>query len=222
MDVNIELGWQSVLGAEMGKAYFKDLMTFVDSEYASAKCYPPKDEIFAAFNATPFDQVKVVIIGQDPYHGAGQANGLCFSVSEGVKLPPSLTNIFREMQSDLQADVSESGNLMHWAKQGVFLLNAILTVRESNPGSHQKKGWEQFTDNVILKLSEEKEGIVFLLWGGYAKKKGLKIDRSKHLILESGHPSPLSANRGHWFGNNHFSEVNKYLILNKKEPISWF
>jgi uracil-DNA glycosylase len=218
----MESGWQSVLSEEMSKAYFKDLMAFVDSEYATATCFPPKDEIFAAFNATPFDLVKVVIIGQDPYHGVGQANGLCFSVSDGVKLPPSLVNISREIQSDLQANVLERGNLMHWAKQGVFLLNAILTVRENEPGSHQKKGWEQFTDSVISKLSEKKEGLVFLLWGSYAKKKGLKIDRNKHLVLESGHPSPLSANRGYWFGNNHFSLVNKYLILNKKEPISWF
>lgn len=222
MDVNIEPGWQSVLAEEFDKAYFKDLMTFVNSEYATTTCYPPKNEIFLAFNVTPFDSVKVVIIGQDPYHGAGQANGLCFSVANGVKLPPSLVNIFREIKSDLQLDDSESGNLAHWAKQGVLLLNAILTVRENDPGSHQKKGWEKFTDSVISKLSEEKEGVVFLLWGGYAKKKGLKINRKRHFVLESGHPSPLSANRGHWFGNNHFSQANKYLMLKKEEPISWF
>ena len=222
MDVNIEAGWQSVLTEELDKTYFRDLMTFVTSEYSTSVCYPPKNQIFSAFNATPFDSVKVVIIGQDPYHGAGQANGLCFSVAEGVQLPPSLVNIFKEIKSDLQAEIPTNGDLADWANQGVFMLNAILTVRENDPGSHRKKGWEKFTDSVILKLSEKKEGIVFLLWGGYAKKKGAKIDRSKHFVLESGHPSPLSANRGYWFGNNHFSRANKYLKLKKKKPINWF
>ena len=162
-----------------------------------------------------------MILGQDPYHGDGQANGLCFSVSEGIKQPPSLVNVFREIKTDLQIDVSGSGNLERWANHGVLLLNATLTVRGNEAGSHQKKGWEKFTDAVISNLSERKDGVVFMLWGGYAKKKGLKIDRSKHLVLESGHPSPLSANRGYWFGNNHFSQANKYLISKKKEPISW-
>jgi uracil-DNA glycosylase len=221
MHENIAPDWQSVLGEEFEKEYFHKLTKFVHFEYETRECYPPENLIFSAFNKTPFEAVKVVILGQDPYHGIGQANGLCFSVSEGIKKPPSLVNIFREIQSDLQINVSESGNLERWANQGVLLLNATLTVRTNEAGSHQKKGWEQFTDAVISNLSEKKEEIAFMLWGGYAKKKGLKIERKKHLVLESGHPSPLSANRGFWFGNNHFSQVNKYLISMKKEPISW-
>jgi uracil-DNA glycosylase len=222
MHLIIASDWQSVLAKEFEEDYFMELTKFVNSEYKTSACYPPKDLIFSAFNKTPFDAVKVVIIGQDPYHGNGQANGLCFSVSEGIKQPPSLVNIFREIKTDLQIDVPESGNLEPWANQGVLLLNATLTVRANEAGSHQKKGWEKFTDVVISNLSEKKEGVVFMLWGGYAKKKGLKINRKKHLVLESGHPSPLSANRGYWFGNNHFSQANKYLIMHKKEPISWF
>ena len=221
MHLNIAPDWQSVLTKEFDEKYFIELTKFVNSEYETNQCYPPKDLIFSAFNKTPFEEAKVVILGQDPYHGNGQANGLCFSVSEGIKQPPSLVNIFREIKSDLQINVSESGNLERWAEQGVLLLNATLTVRGNEAGSHQKKGWEKFTDAVISKLSEGKEGVVFMLWGGYAKKKGLKIDRKRHLVLESGHPSPLSANRGYWFGNKHFSQVNKYLISRKKQPIHW-
>ncbi len=222
MHLNIAPDWQSVLAKEFDEDYFSELTKFVNSEYKTSQCYPPKDLIFSTFNKTPFEAVKVVIIGQDPYHGNGQANGLCFSVSEGIKQPPSLINIFREIKTDLQIDVPESGNLERWANQGVLLLNATLTVRGNEAGSHQKKGWERFTDAVISNLSERKDGVVFMLWGGYAKKKGLKVDRRKHLVLESGHPSPLSANRGYWFGNNHFSRANKYLISQNKEPISWF
>jgi uracil-DNA glycosylase len=222
MHLNIASDWQSVLAKEFEDNYFMELTKFVNSEYKTNVCYPPKDLIFSAFNKTTFNAVKVVIIGQDPYHGNGQANGLCFSVSEGVKQPPSLVNVFREIQTDLQISTLESGNLERWANQGVLLLNATLTVRANEPGSHQKKGWEKFTDVVISNLSEKKEGVVFMLWGGYAKKKGLKINRKKHFVLESGHPSPLSANRGYWFGNNHFSQANKYLTMHKKEPISWF
>jgi uracil-DNA glycosylase len=180
-----------------------------------------ESEIFAAFNHCPFDKVKVVIIGQDPYHGFGQANGLCFSVNDGINFPPSLINIFKEIQSDLGLPIPISGNLERWADQGVLLLNATLTVRETEAGSHQKKGWETFTDAVIQKISDEKENIVFLLWGGFAQKKGAKINRTKHNVLESGHPSPLSSNRGFWFGNKHFSKTNSYLQSLGKETIKW-
>jgi uracil-DNA glycosylase len=222
MHLNIAPDWQSVLANEFEKDYFIELTKFVNSEYKTSNCYPPKDLVFSAFNKTPFERVRVVILGQDPYHGKDQANGLCFSVSEGTKQPPSLVNIFREIKTDLKIDVSESGNLERWANQGVLLLNATLTVRNNEAGSHQRKGWERFTDVVISILSERKDGVVFMLWGGYAKKKGLKIDRTNHFVLESGHPSPLSANRGYWFGNNHFSQANKYLNLKNKEPITWF
>ncbi|MFT5435599.1 MAG: uracil-DNA glycosylase [Ulvibacter sp.] len=222
MHVNIAPDWQSVLAKEFEEDYFIELTKFVNSEYKNSQCYPPKELIFSAFNKTPFDAVKVVVLGQDPYHGYGQANGLCFSVADGIKKPPSQVNIFREIKTDLNIDVSESGNLERWAKQGVLLLNATLTVRGNEAGSHQKKGWETFTDVVISNLSERKDGVVFMLWGGYAKKKGLKIDRSKHFVLESGHPSPLSANRGYWFGNSHFSRANSYLTTKNKEPIYWF
>ena len=217
----MEPGWKSVLQDEFDKDYFKKLTDFVRLEYQSHSCYPTASNIFAAFNHTPFEKVKVVILGQDPYHGPGQANGLCFSVADGIPKPPSLHNIFRELQSDIDMPFPDNGNLERWADQGVLLLNATLTVRANQAGSHQKKGWEQFTDSVISTLSEKREGIVFLLWGGYAKKKGAKIDANKHLILTSGHPSPLSANRGYWFGNKHFSKVNKYLELQDKEPIDW-
>ena len=221
MDVKIAPSWKSVLSEEFNKDYFKQLMGFVEEEYKKHTCFPPVNEIFAAFNHTEFQDVKVVILGQDPYHGPGQANGLCFSVGEGISKPPSLQNIFQEIKTDLGSESPVSGNLERWADQGVLLLNATLTVRAHSAGSHQNKGWEKFTDMVISKLSEKREGVVFLLWGGYAKKKGNKVDGSKHLILTSGHPSPLSANRGYWFGNKHFSKANEYFISNKKSPINW-
>jgi uracil-DNA glycosylase len=221
MDIKIEESWKSVLASEFQKPYFSQLLDFVKSEYAAHTCYPPRNQLFAAFEQTPFHDVKVVILGQDPYHGPNQANGLCFSVAEGISLPPSLQNIFKEMEADMGLAPANSGNLEHWAEQGVLLLNATLSVRAHQAGSHQNKGWEQFTDAVISKLSNDREGLVFLLWGGYAKKKGAKIDTSKHLVLTSGHPSPLSANRGYWFGNKHFSKTNEYLKNHKKEPINW-
>ena len=221
MDVKIHSSWQQVLESEYEKPYFQELISFVKNEYATKRCFPLESEIFAAFNHCPFDKVKVVIIGQDPYHGFGQANGLCFSVNDGIIFPPSLINIFKEIQSDLGLPIPISGNLERWADQGVLLLNATLTVRETEAGSHQKKGWETFTDAVIQKISDEKENIVFLLWGGFAQKKGAKINRTKHNVLESGHPSPLSANRGLWFGNKHFSKTNAYLQSLGKETIKW-
>jgi uracil-DNA glycosylase len=221
MDVKIHSSWQQVLESEYGKPYFQKLISFVKNEYATKRCFPLESEIFAAFNHCPFDKVKVVIIGQDPYHGFGQANGLCFSVNDGINFPPSLINIFKEIQSDLGLPIPISGNLERWADHGVLLLNATLTVSESEAGSHQKKGWETFTDAVIQKISDEKENIVFLLWGGFAKKKGVKINRTKHHVLETGHPSPLSANRGFWFGNKHFSKTNTYLQSLGKETIKW-
>ena len=221
MDVKIHSSWQQVLESEYGKPYFQKLFFFVKNEYATKRCFPLESEIFAAFNHCPFDKVKVVIIGQDPYHGFGQANGLCFSVNDGINFPPSLINIFKEIQSDLGLPIPISGNIERWADQGVLLLNATLTVRESEAGSHQKKGWETFTDSVIQKISDEKENVVFLLWGGFAKKKGATINRTKHHVLETGHPSPLNANRGLWFGNKHFSKTNTYLQSLGKETIKW-
>ena len=221
MDLKIHSSWQQVLESEYGKLYFQKLISFVKNEYATKRCFPLESEIFASFNHCPFDKVKVVIIGQDPYHGFGQANGLCFSVNDGISFPPSLINIFKEIQSDLGLPIPISGNLERWAEQGVLLLNATLTVREGEAGSHQKKGWETFTDTVIQKISDEKENIVFLLWGGFAQKKGAKINRTKHHVLESGHPSPLSANRGLWFGNKHFSKTNTYLQSLGIETIKW-
>lgn len=221
MDVRIEKSWKEKLEGEFSKDYFKQLMDFVQKEYKIHECFPNKDAVFSAFDACPFDKVKVVIIGQDPYHDVGQANGMCFSVQNGIKHPPSLVNIFKEMESDLNIPYPESGNLISWAKQGVLLLNATLTVRAHEAGSHQKKGWEEFTDAVITTLSEEKENLIFLLWGGYAKKKGRKIDKTKHVVLTSGHPSPLSANRGYWFGNKHFSKTNEYLKKTGALPIDW-
>tara|TARA_R100000935_G_scaffold8302_7_gene17400 strand:- start:25673 stop:26338 length:666 start_codon:yes stop_codon:yes gene_type:complete len=221
MELKIEESWKQVLASEFEKSYFSQLIQFVKSEYQKHTCYPPGNQLFSAFDHTPFNDVKVVILGQDPYHGPKQANGLCFSVADGVAIPPSLQNMFKELETDLGKPVPTSGNLERWADQGVLLLNATLTVRAHEAGSHQKKGWEQFTDAVISKISKEREGIVFLLWGGYAKKKGARIDTSKHLVLTSGHPSPLSANRGYWFGNNHFSKTNEYLKKHHKEPINW-
>lgn len=221
MNTNIHTSWKAVLKEEFEKPYFKELSHFVDKAYAQSECFPPKNQVFSAFDACPFDQVKVVVIGQDPYHDVNQAHGLCFSVNEGVSHPPSLKNIFKELKEDLGIEVLGSGDLEHWAKQGVLLLNATLTVRAHEAGSHQKKGWEQFTDAVIQHISANREGVVFLLWGGFAKKKGRKIDRKKHIILETGHPSPLSANRGYWFGNKHFSKTNAYLNSNGSKVIKW-
>ncbi|MDN3677091.1 uracil-DNA glycosylase [Flavobacterium paronense] len=221
MFIKIDSSWQTQLSDEFEKPYFQQLISFVKNEYASNTCFPKASEIFAAFDHCPFDKVKVVIIGQDPYHGFGQANGLCFSVNDSIALPPSLINIFKEIQTDLQQPFPQSGNLERWADQGVLLLNATLTVRQSEAGSHKKQGWETFTDAVIQKISEEKENVVFLLWGGFAKKKGAKINRTKHHVLETGHPSPLSANRGFWFGNKHFSKTNTYLQSLGKETIVW-
>ena len=206
---------------EFEKPYFEELIKYVKEEYAENSCFPAPDQIFEAFNLCAFEDLKVVIIGQDPYHGEGQAHGLCFSVNDGVKHPPSLKNIFKEIESDLSIPYPESGNLARWAKQGVLLLNATLTVKSKNAGSHQNKGWEQFTDAVISMISEKKDHVVFLLWGDYAKKKGKKIDRKKHCVLTSGHPSPLSANRGYWFGNNHFSKTNNYLKNNNLTLVKW-
>lgn len=221
MSVKIHDSWKKVLRNEFEKEYFDTLIRFVKEEYQSHTCYPPGNQIFAAFDICHFEDVKIVIIGQDPYHGKGQANGLCFSVNDGIPFPPSLINIFKEIQSDLGQPIPATGNLEHWANQGILLLNATLTVRESQAGSHQNKGWETFTDAVIKKISDEKKEVVFLLWGGFAKKKGLKIDRTKHFVLETGHPSPLSANRGLWFGNKHFSKTNEYLKSIGKPEIKW-
>ena len=221
MNVAIHPSWKEVLKDEFEKPYFENLIDFVKQEYSQTTCYPKGNRIFAAFDHCPFDKVEVVIIGQDPYHGPNQANGLCFSVSDGIPHPPSLVNIFREIKEDLGKPIPQSGNLERWADQGVLLLNATLTVRQGQAGSHQGKGWETFTDAVIQKISDEKKDIVFMLWGGFAKKKGAKVDRSKHDVLESGHPSPLSANKGHWFGNKHFSKANEFLTAKGKKPIEW-
>lgn len=221
MEVTIEPSWKQVLNEEFEKPYFRNLAEFVKNEFSIHTCFPELKNIFSAFNHTPFSEVKVVIIGQDPYHGPNQAHGLCFSVGENIKIPPSLKNIFEEIRTDIGAPLPPNGNLLRWADQGVLLLNATLTVRAHQAGSHQNKGWEKFTDTVIQKLSSEREGLVFMLWGGPAKKKGKKIDGSKHLILSSGHPSPLAANRGYWFGNRHFSKANDYLAAKGKEPIIW-
>lgn len=220
MDVKIEPSWKNVLQPEFEKPYFETLTSFVKKEYQSQQVFPPGNELFNAFNLCPFESVKVVIIGQDPYHGPGQAHGLCFSVRDGVKFPPSLRNIFKEINNDLGVAVPESGDLTRWATQGVFLLNATLTVRAHNAGSHQKKGWEIFTDEVIRLLSENREHLVFLLWGAYAQRKSELIDTTKHLVLDSVHPSPLSASRG-FFGNHHFSKANQYLEKLGESPISW-
>ncbi|MBS1950901.1 MAG: Uracil-DNA glycosylase, family 1 [Cytophagales bacterium] len=220
MDVKIAESWKLKLQAEFDKDYFNQLTTFVKHEYQTHTIYPPGKEIFRAFDCCPFEQVKVVLIGQDPYHGEGQANGLCFSVREGIRQPPSLQNIFKEIQNDLNKSIPVSGDLERWAKQGVLLLNATLTVRASAPGSHQNKGWEAFTDAVIKIISEEKSNIVFLLWGAYAQKKGEMIDRSKHLVLTSAHPSPFSVARG-FFGSKHFSKTNDYLRSKGLKEIEW-
>lgn len=220
MDVKIESSWKSKLNTEFEKEYFIRLSEFIKDEYQSKTIYPPGSLIFNAFNLCSFQKVKAVIIGQDPYHGPGQAHGLCFSVREGTDFPPSLKNIFKEIESDLGIKRPASGNLERWTAQGVLLLNATLTVRAHLAGSHQKKGWEQFTDSVISILNKERENVVFFLWGAYAQKKGESIDRSRHLVLESVHPSPLSASRG-FFGNKHFSRCNEYLKAHGIEPINW-
>ena len=220
MNVQIEESWKEALMPEFSKDYFIRLTDFVRKEYHETTVYPPGKLIFNAFNLCPFDKVKVVIIGQDPYHGPGQAHGLCFSVNDGIQPPPSLVNIFKEINSDLGKPIPQSGNLTRWAEQGVLLLNATLTVRAHQAGSHQRRGWEEFTDAVIRKLAEEKNNLVFILWGTYAQKKGAFIDRNKHLVLTSVHPSPLSAHSG-FFGNHHFSLANDYLVKHGKTAIDW-
>ena len=221
MDIKMHSSWKPVLNEEFEKSYFKELIDFVKLEYTTKVCYPKGSQIFSAFDHCHFDQVKVVIIGQDPYHGPNQANGLCFSVNDGIPFPPSLQNIFKEIETDLNKPMPKTGNLERWADQGVFLLNATLTVRQAEAGSHQGKGWEKFTDAVIKQISAEKENVVFLLWGGFAQKKTALIDASKHHILKSGHPSPLSANRGFWFGNKHFSQTNEFLKSKGMKEIEW-
>ncbi len=220
MNVRIEESWRERLQPEFDAPYFEQLTDFVRHEYATTRVYPPGREMFAAFEACPFDKVKVVILGQDPYHEPGQAHGLCFSVNDGVPFPPSLQNIFKEIHDDIGTPIPMSGNLTRWANQGVLLLNATLTVRAHQAGSHQNRGWERFTDAVIHRLADEREHLVFMLWGAYAQRKGEFIDRTKHLVLQSPHPSPLSAHRG-FFGNHHFSRTNEYLVAHGMEPILW-
>lgn len=221
MDVRIESSWKEVLKDEFEKEYFARLTAFIKEEYrGNTPIYPPAGLIFNAFNHCPFDKVKVVILGQDPYHGAGQANGLCFSVNRGIQFPPSLMNIFKEIKSDIGTPIPMDGDLTRWSDQGVLLLNATLTVRASQAGSHQRRGWEEFTDAAIRQIAALRDNIVFILWGSYAQKKGAFIDRTKHLVLSSPHPSPLSAYQG-FFGNNHFSKANKYLHEHGKSPIVW-
>jgi len=221
MQPNFYPSWQSILSDEIAKPYFIDLIKTVDEEYKNSTCFPPKELIFAAFDYCSFDNLKVVIIGQDPYHGAGEANGLCFSVNDGIKIPPSLRNIFRELNDDFgTVFFPTSGNLERWAKQGVLLLNASLSVRKDNPNSHKHLNWNLFTDAIIQKISQEKENVVFLLWGSFAQKKGAKIDRTKHLVLESGHPSFANVHK-RWFGNKHFSQTNRYLKTEGKTEIEW-
>ncbi len=221
MDVAIEESWKEKLHEEFEKPYFEELIEFVRQEYKTHTVYPPGKLIFNAFDSCPFDACKVVILGQDPYHGPGQANGLCFSVNDGVPKPPSLLNIFKEVNEDVGVPIPVSGNLQRWADQGILLLNATLTVRAGEAGSHQKKGWETFTDAVIQRINDEKENIVFLLWGKYAQDKGSIIDESKHHVLKAKHPSPLAAKWGGWFGSKHFSQTNAYLEKVGKEKINW-
>ncbi|MBE6267985.1 MAG: uracil-DNA glycosylase [Bacteroidales bacterium] len=220
MNVKIEESWKRELAAEFEKPYFAELTEFVRSEYSATTIYPPAKLIFNAFDHCPFDKVKAVIIGQDPYHGPGQANGLCFSVNKEIKMPPSLVNIFKEISSDTGKPMPTDGDLTRWSRQGVLLLNATLTVRAGNAGSHQRRGWETFTDAAIRILAEKRENLVFILWGSYAQQKGAFIDRNRHLVLTSPHPSPLSAYAG-FFGNHHFTLTNDYLAKHGKEPIDW-
>nr|WP_317631625.1 uracil-DNA glycosylase [uncultured Flavobacterium sp.] len=217
----MKANWDNFFKAEQQKKYFIDLQLFLENEYATQQIYPPKNLIFNAFNLTPLANIKVVILGQDPYHGPNQANGLAFSVNDGMPFPPSLRNIFKEIQTDLNIQIPFSGNLERWATQGVFLLNDVLTVQHSKATSHQKQGWEQFTTNAIQYISDHTSQTVFMLWGNYAQKKGKNINTNKHLVLTSGHPSPMSANQGKWFNNKHFSIANKYLSSNNKAPIIW-
>ena len=221
MKLNIEKSWPKILNNEFSQEYFHNLSHFVKKQYSTKKCYPIGKLIFSAFDNCSLNNLKVVIIGQDPYHGPFQANGLCFSVDSKVVNPPSLNNIFKEISTDLESVTRTDGDLIDWSNQGVMLLNSVLTVESGLPGSHANRGWEIFTDNVIRKISDKKENIVFMLWGGYAKKKESLIRNNNHLILKSGHPSPLSANRGYWFGNKHFSKCNDYLIKNNLSPIKW-
>ena len=220
MDVKIAESWKNVLSTEFEKEYFVSLVEFVKQEYKSQRIFPPGREIFRAFDKCAFEDVKVVILGQDPYHGPGQANGLCFSVGEGVPFPPSLVNIFKEIKEDLGRELPPNGSLDRWAEQGVLLLNATLTVRAHQAGSHQKKGWEQFTDAVIQQLNNQRKHIVYMLWGSYAQKKGAMVNAAENLVLKSPHPSPLSAHRG-FFGNRHFSRANYYLQEQGKTSIDW-
>ena len=219
-NVKIASDWKAELSEEFEKPYFEKLVSFVKTEYKKETVYPEGRNIFRAFDLTPFKHVKVVILGQDPYHGPGQANGLCFSVNKGVNYPPSLRNIFKELQNDLQKPIPDHGDLSHWAKQGVLLLNATLTVQAQKAGSHQSKGWEEFTDSVIHTLSDKRSNIVYMLWGSYAQKKASFVDEKINLVLKSPHPSPLSAHRG-FFGNRHFSRANNYLVQNDLEPVNW-
>ena len=221
MDVKIDASWKAHLQSEFEQPYFTDLVTFVRNEYQTQQVYPPGKLMFNAFDKCPFDKTKVVILGQDPYHGRGQANGLCFSVNDGVTKPPSLINIFKEIQEDLGQPFPASGNLERWAEQGVLLLNSTLTVREASPGSHQGRGWERFTDAVIKCINDQKEGVVFMLWGRYAQDKGKIIDPKRHFVLKAKHPSPMSANSGGWFGTKHFSQANNYLRGRGLEEIVW-
>ena len=221
MNLDIHHSWKSYLQPEFEKPYFKNLVEFIKTEYSTLQCFPESSNIFNAFNYSHFKDTKVVIIGQDPYHGLGQANGLCFSVNDGMSHPPSLKNIFKEIEQDLGLPYPKNGNLIPWANQGVLLLNATLTVRAHQAASHQNKGWEQFTNSIIETISKEKTNVVFLLWGGFAKKKKKLIDTSKHFVLETGHPSPLSANRGYWFGNKHFSKTNSLLQQVGETAIEW-
>lgn len=220
MNVRIENSWKAVLQPEFDKPYFELLTSFVRHEYQTKTCYPPAAQIFNAFDSCPFDNVRVVIIGQDPYHEPHQAQGLCFSVNDGIDIPPSLINIYKEIERDLGQPIPSSGNLEHWAKQGVLLLNATLTVEAHKAGSHQNKGWEELTDAAIQALNERKQHLVFMLWGSYAQRKGQFIDRKKHLVLTAPHPSPLSAFRG-FIGCGHFSAANRYLTQHNQEPIQW-
>jgi uracil-DNA glycosylase len=221
MEVKIEESWKEMLAPEFEKPYFKELVAFVREEYKTKQIFPPAKQIFNAFNHCSFDNCRVVILGQDPYHGAGQANGLCFSVNDGIRMPPSLINIFKEIHNDLGKPFPPTGNLERWASQGVLLLNATLTVQAASAGSHQNKGWEKFTDAIIKCISNEKRDVVFLLWGKYAQDKGAVIDATKHFVLKSKHPSPMSANSGGWFGNHHFSKTNAYLEEHGLPAINW-
>ena len=221
MNVKLDDSWKNNLNHHINSEQFRNLVDFVKAEYQDNVCYPKGSLIFSALNNCVFDKVKLVILGQDPYHNPNQANGLAFSVPENFTHPPSLVNIFKEIQQDLNTSYPVSGDLMNWVNQGVLLLNSTLTVRKNRPGSHQNKGWEDFTDEIINMISLKKKNIVFLLWGNYAKKKSKLIDQNKHLILRSGHPSPLSANRGYWFGNKHFSKANQYFKENNIVEIKW-